>query len=278
MPLAYRTFETAKAGVEEDRNEDSVYVKKIHTGALMLTLSDGASTGVFSKEWSDHITRGFDSAWLTSPEDFESGLQSLRETFQPEISRPTALRKFLMEGSYATVLAAVIERPTWWFGRMRLNLYAVGDVSLFVFDRSGEVDYIFPPSAREGFGNTPEMLRSNARLQEGSPYTIARDVHLTSPSNLLAFVSDALGEYLYKLPAGEAANLIRRILRTHSPEDFRTIVRDLRENRGMKNDDVTLCCLTDRPDLHFPEPPLKPSVPAGPDATPNTEGNSPNSS
>ena len=112
--MKYLTFSTPKAGVEDARNEDAQVVRALGEDDLMVVVSDGASAGVFSRDWSRHLATGIDSAWLESEEVFLKGLTSLRDSFQPEITRPTAQRKFLMEGSYATVMAVLIHRPFWW--------------------------------------------------------------------------------------------------------------------------------------------------------------------
>ena len=247
----YKTFEAAKSGVEEYRNEDSIQIKTIASNALMIAMSDGASTGVFSKEWSDHITGGIDSAWLQSPATLERGLQFLRESFQPDVSRPTALRKFLMEGSYATLLIALIQRSRWWFGRLVLTLFGIGDVSLFIFTPEGELEYVFPPTVRDGFGNTPEMIRSSERLQNDSPYTIHHELHRTRPENLIVIASDALAEHINGLPPAAGLRLARQIGRCTDDAEFRLLVQKLRETRGMKNDDVTVCLITAQPDDYF---------------------------
>ena len=83
------TFSTPKAGIEDFQNEDAVYIHSVHENGIVVLMSDGASTGVFSKEWSGHLTREFDISGLKSPDEFEAELTRLRESFKPEIKRPT---------------------------------------------------------------------------------------------------------------------------------------------------------------------------------------------
>lgn len=247
------TFTTPKAGLEDDHNEDSFHVRVLNERELLLVVSDGASTGVFSRDWSRHLARGIDSAWLESSETFLAGLDSLRASFKPEITRPTAQRKFLMEGSYATVLAVHVRQPRWWLGRLRLRNYCIGDVTIFVFHESGEMLYSFPQKVREDFDNTPELFRSSAKLQEKTPFNLLEDEVSAPRSALIAVLSDAIGEFVFRMPEEERLPLLKKIALCEDNEAFRRMADGLRE-RGMKNDDVTVSLVTHRPDLYFGAP------------------------
>ena len=151
----------AKRGEDLKKSEDSMEVKHIDSNTLLTVLSDGASTGVFSRAWSEHITSSMDSAWLESEEHLARGLDEIRKTFKPEITRPTALRKFLLEGSYATLYAAMIKKTGNFFikNKFQIQSYCIGDVVLFFFTPEGELEYSFFYDSHESFNNSPDLFR-----------------------------------------------------------------------------------------------------------------------
>ncbi|MDH4129944.1 MAG: protein phosphatase 2C family protein [Spirochaetota bacterium] len=248
------SFEAPKAGIEDFRNEDSFKIRQIANDLMLVLVSDGASTGVFSKEWSDHITNNFDSAWLSSAEDFEFGIKTIRETFKPDITRQTALRKFLMQGSYATLLSVLIKKNKSWFkSNVDLTMYAIGDVCIFIFSDNGELEFTFPYLSVEDFNNVPDLIRSSNNLQEKTPYKIFQNTYTTSLDSLIVVASDALSEYLFKtLTEGTIFDTIKEIAKCENNEQFKRLMNYYRDNCKMKNDDVTICFITDRPDLYYP--------------------------
>ncbi|MCP4348257.1 MAG: protein phosphatase 2C domain-containing protein [Desulfobacterales bacterium] len=247
--MKFISFETPKAGIEDFRNEDSVCIRRVGENSVMAAVSDGASTGVFSKEWSDHITHSFDADWLKSVEDFENGLNVIRESFKPTITRPTALRKFLMEGSYATLLTALITKQETELG---LTLFSVGDVCIFTVTREWKTEFVFPYKSLEEFNNIPYLIRSATRLQEKSPYEICYESRTTSADNLIVIATDALSEYLFKvMPLGKIPETLKDIIKCKNNSEFKELTDFFRDKCGMKNDDVSVCFITERPDLYL---------------------------
>ena len=248
-----RIYTTPKAGLEDFQNEDAVAADPAGTDALLIRVADGASTGVFSREWSRHLCHNFEADWMQSEQHFEDGLENLRESFQPEITRPSALRKFLMEGSYATLLTALVQKtdtiadPT-----LQLTLFAVGDVSLFVFNRAGEPMFTFPYKAMRDFNNVPNLIRSKAALQAKTPYKIAQAEISSQPDELIVMATDALSEFIFKtVSSGNHPNKLLKMLQCKDDMAFKEVIDIFRNAEGMKNDDVAVCFLTARPDLYF---------------------------
>ncbi len=248
------SFETPKAGIEDFRNEDSIHVRQINDDLLMALVSDGASTGVFSKEWSDHITHSFDTKWFHSVEDFEYGLNTIRETFKPNITRQTALRKFLMEGSYATLLACLVEKDKSWFSsKLKLNLYAIGDVCVFIFSENRQLTFTFPYTCFEDFNNIPHLIRTSVKLQAKTPYEIRRNSLSIDENSLIVIASDAISEYLFQM--SEKNNIfetLQEIVGCQDNHEFKKLVTAYRDERHMKNDDVAVCFLAENLERYFP--------------------------
>jgi len=248
-----RIYTTPKAGLEDFQNEDAVAVDPAGADALWVRVADGASTGVFSREWSRHLCHNFEVSWIQSVQNFENGLENIRESFQPEITRPSALRKFLMEGSYATLLTALVQKTDATADTaLQLTLFAVGDVSLFVFSQAGETMFTFPYKHTKDFNNVPNLIRSKAALQAKTPYKIAQTEIRTAPEDLIVIATDALSEYLFKtMSAGKHPMKLLKMLQCKDDMAFKEVIDIFRNADGMKNDDVAVCFLTARPDLYF---------------------------
>ena len=248
-----RIYTTPKAGLEDFQNEDAAAIDNIGDDALWVRVSDGASTGVFSREWSQHLCHNFEAGWVQSEQHFENGLNTLRESFKPDITRPSALRKFLMEGSYATLLTAFVQKnDAAANAALQLTLFAVGDVSLFVFNRAGEPKFTFPYKQTQDFNNVPNLIRSKAALQAKTPYKIAQAEILTAPDDLIVIATDALSEYLFKtMSAGKHPTKLLKMLQCKDDIAFKEVIDAFRNADGMKNDDVAVCFLTARPELYF---------------------------
>lgn len=238
-------YESAKSGLDINKSEDSILVKNIDTHSMMIIMSDGASTGVFSRAWSGHITGNFDTAWLRSEEDFRYGLGVIRKSFKPNITRPTALRKFLMEGSYATVFTLLAEKKFSLFGsKIKLTFHCVGDVSLYVFSEEGELLYSFPFTKQEEFNNIPNLVRSSEKLQEKTPLKVLSDTFLSEGNNIIVLSTDAMSEFIFrKMKTKRGFRVIEDIMDCKDQDEFLQLVDKYRNNENMKNDDVAVCIL-----------------------------------
>lgn len=247
-----RIYTTPKAGLENSQNEDAAAVDVVEPDALWIRVADGASTGVFSREWSRHLCRDFAFRPIRCEDDFEQRLDTLREAFQPEITRPSALRKFLTEGCYATLLTAWVRKTQEKTGgELQLTLFAIGDVCLFRFDPAGALQFAFPHNQAKNFNNVPHLIRSKAALQAKTPYQIAQAEISAYPDDLIAIATDALSEYLFETIAnGKHRSDLLKILECEDNRAFKDVIDRFRAN-GMKNDDVTVCFLTGHPDLYF---------------------------
>lgn len=264
--MKYISFNTSKNGVELEKGEDALAVRQIGKHSLLIIMSDGASTGVFSHDWAHHITSSFDSAWMRSVNDFTFGMGEIRKSFKPVIERPTALRKFLMEGSYATIFAARIafEKKLFRQNAYHITTFSIGDITTFVFSPDGTLEYSYPNKKSGDYNNVPALFRSSAKLQEKSPVSVMTEDYSTPASNTLVFATDAMSEYIFELieadgkDAGQVKNpemngndtaeshnprindLISKIKNCPGQQQFTELIDACRGTGKMKNDDVTI--------------------------------------
>ena len=246
----YFSFETAKRGLAFAKSEDSLSVQQVGIDKLLVTLSDGASTGVFSKKWSKHIVESITQEHVVSKESFASQLSRIRKTFQPSITRPSALRKFLQEGSYATVASVLFESISSAEEEktLKLHMLTIGDIELLGIKPDGSLDFSFPYQSSQEFGNVPDLLRSNEKLQVKTPLTIQESVCVSSLQNTILICTDAASEFFLKRleEYGHIKDIIANILLCQTQLEFANLMDDYRSNYGMKNDDVAIFLLRKR--------------------------------
>ena len=77
-------------------------------------------------------------------------------------------------------------------------LKSLSSTFIFVFDKQGKLEYSFPQKKFEDFGNVPDLVRSSKKLQEKTPVNLKNDSFNTSNQSLIAIVTDALSEFLFK--------------------------------------------------------------------------------
>ncbi|MEM7180675.1 MAG: hypothetical protein AAF518_07170 [Spirochaetota bacterium] len=246
----YFSFETAKRGFEFGKTEDSLSIQQVDTGKLLVTLSDGASTGVFSKNWSKHIVESIAQEHVISKESFAAQLTQIRKTFQPTITRPSALRKFLQEGSYATVASVLFESISSEEkqGMLKLHMLSIGDIELLGIRPDGSLDFSFPYQSSQEFGNVPDLLRSNEKLQIKTPLTIRESECISSQQNTILLCTDAASEFFLKRleEYGQIKDILTSILHCQTQWEFTDLMDEYRSNYGMKNDDVAIFLLRKR--------------------------------
>lgn len=248
--MKYLIFETPKAGLPDIENEDSVQVQLLEDNKALVSMSDGATTGVFSKRWSDHITKNVNEKWLSSSDNFASGLSKLRDSFKPDIKRPSALRKFLLEGSYATLMSVLLEKTGWIFTRINITSFCVGDICLMVFNREGKLEYSFPYRSQKDFNNVPALLRSSEKLQAKTPIAIEQSQYTAHANDLIVITSDALGEFLFA-NLDKAKQIVKEISGCEDNKEFRNLIDRYRKNEKMNNDDVTAFFYSASPEYYF---------------------------
>ena len=83
-------------------------------------------------------------------------------------------------------------------------------------------------------------------MQEKTPFKIYSDTYITSKKNILVFVTDALGEFVFRrLVVKKGFEVISEIMGCQSDEDFFKLMTYYRESCNMKNDDIAVCIIKD---------------------------------
>ena len=219
-----------KEGNTEEQYEDAFATHTHADGSTMLAVSDGASTAVFAREWANLIVQTFVQA-TPLPDDnvlFET-VESLAKVWREDVEvKATSwwAQEKLPHGSSATLLLAHIEEQA-------LQLLAVGDVCLFLV-RENRLKYAFPVTGSHKFDTRPMLLTTEKPAEQP---TVKRFECAICPSDRLYILSDAVACWF--LEQYEAKRRPWEMLPA-SDTEIATWLAKLRENKTMKNDDVTV--------------------------------------
>ena len=230
-------FWDAKLGTEPSEWEDGVAYDR-STG--WFAVADGASTGAGSREWAHALTSSFVRArpievfvageigerairtWLEQARVLYMELaKSDTSTKEPNWVREAGRR----EGAFATMLGG-------WIDRGVLRMIAVGDCCAFVVSDGRVVD-TFPIVEPSEFNNSPDLISS---LSGASAHPSRVEVRLGSTGEVVV-ATDAFAEFMIGHRDDQE---VWQLAMSVTVPGFRDLLNDLRTDREVKNDDVTM--------------------------------------
>jgi hypothetical protein len=256
MRLTVSIFALPKRGNTDDEYEDAFYPQWQGERVLdrvRLAVADGATEGSFSRVWAQMLARSFHATKSLRFEDvFDRALRNWDEWLPGYLrERESSGRPVLWfeeakleRGAFATFLGLRLRTRTEHAGHWAA--VALGDSCLFHV-RGDDLVYAFPLDRPEAFDTSPPLVPSRpddvglvtARAERAAGEWLSGD------SFYLA--TDALAAWF--LAAHEAREKPWRALSdldTDVSMPFADWVAELREDDGMRNDDVTLT----RVDIH----------------------------
>jgi hypothetical protein len=250
-----RAWSGPKPGHAAGQNQDAYEVRRLRdtsTGdAVLLTISDGASSTVHAGPWARALVSAAELDWPSlDDETLTARLDAARKRFpldQPDDLPWYISHKLAREGSQAALLVASL-MPAPGTREILLRTVAVGDCTLIVFRRDGSVES-FPVSASTDFGFSPRLI--STKPQPGLQYD--RWAGSVEPGDVLVACTDALGRWMLETveaaDTGSFFSLLLNVLDSDSaPElsmppagdDFFRLLTESAGQRRLREDDVTL--------------------------------------
>lgn len=259
MGVSVRYFRLQKAGNVFEECEDCAYPKilsgrdckdKLLSGASMsFAVADGATEGMFSGKWAEMLVRAYCRPINkgADPFDFlESAFRAWKiwiRLYLIERNRRNKPIKWFEEpgleaGAFSTLLGITLEdsgNP----GIKKWRAFAAGDSCLFQV-RKNDLLYKFPVESSESFGNRPFLIRSKAVFNEKFLEACKTAEEDCLVGDVFYLMTDALACWFLK--EYEANNLPWVALSnfTTNIKVFQEWVDRLRDEKNMRNDDVTL--------------------------------------
>ncbi|MDQ1729929.1 MAG: hypothetical protein QOK10_88 [Pseudonocardiales bacterium] len=211
-----------------------------------FAIADGASTANSSREWAYLLTDSFVHDQPTAALEVEDGagrraflewVRAARTRFDPHSPEfpPSRMPSWVQSagerlGAHATFLGGRINDG-------EIKAVAVGDCCLFHAMTEQARPRSFPLTDPGQFGTAPALVSS---LEAGDGRLAESVRHYRAPmarGNVVFAASDALAEWLSR--GADRPELWHALARI-GHEGFSELCQDLRANREMKNDDVTL--------------------------------------
>jgi hypothetical protein len=228
--LRWRGFSLPKRGNAPEECEDAFAGDP---AAGRFAVADGASESAFAGAWARVLVE----ACVATPERWSSWLQSAQARWQAQFEHqdmPWFVEGKFAEGACATLLGVAVDppakaQPRSWKAR------AVGDCCLFHV-RQGSLLGAFPVTRSTDFDNQPALLSSRSRAPRIRRQRMTGD---WQDHDSLLLMSDALAQwFLLAIETGRRPWEALSSLQTE--KDFAQAIEELRDQKELRNDDVTL--------------------------------------
>lgn len=233
-----------KEGEDPDEYADAF---AINLGTRRLAVSDGASDALFSGRWARLLVEAFTTApALPLLETLQSWLNPWAQKWVSEVpweQLPYYAERKALRGAFATLLVLALEYPREDSNPLKNEWFALalGDSCLFQI-REDALLIAFPIEKADDFNNVPPLLGTRGDYNQGVLETIRTTRGEYEPGDTFLLTSDALAKWF--LRSYEAGEMPWKILRRLSKRGFEWFVAKLRQDRAMRNDDVTLLIAT----------------------------------
>ncbi len=223
-------FWLPKAGSTRAEYEDAVACS---VRRRRFAVADGASASAFARLWAQLLVRAYIAGQLTA-DTLESDLAPAQERWSTLVDQrplPWYAAEQARRGAFAALVGLSFTGPTSW------SALAVGDCCLFHV-REDELLGTWPLSDVEEFGNRPLLIGSRpiANMSLRRDGAIVQTHGEWQPGDSFLLVSDALAATFLQCPEAMFDVAPRG-------GSFRAWVHAMREQRRMRNDDVSLLWL-----------------------------------
>jgi hypothetical protein len=210
--------------------------------AFRVAVADGATETSFSGLWARLLVASYATGQL-APECFGSSLRKLQERWRLQVDRknlPWYAEEKARRGAAAALLGLHILEGNGRSDEGSWAAIAVGDCCL-IHVRGGNVIERFPLQSAADFTNTPFLLPSRGFGGAGWEDHIKEISGTWFSDDTFYLMSDALAAWFMQTEEdGGAPYEVLRDLGTADCDPFPNWIENLRAERSIHNDDVTL--------------------------------------
>lgn len=243
MRVLAQAYSLPKEGNSPEEYEDAYWIRQPAEESaeeFSFAVADGATETSFSGAWAKLLVEAYCSGKFIDTER-TSTLTELREKWLGQIGDaplPWYAEEKLRSGAFSSLLGLTIRHTSSEGGGMRVDweAMAIGDSCLFQV-RDDTILIAFPLEHSKDFNSRPALLSSNSSDEEEFAEYLITHRGTVEPGDTFYLMTDALGCWFLKaFEEGEKPWQIRRT----SPEDFERWVSKLRQQKVIRNDDVTM--------------------------------------
>ena len=244
VALVAGAWSTAKAGYADDENEDAYAVS--NPGAnepLRVAVADGATGATFSGAWAKLLADDYAAGHLL-PETLAARLALLTGVWQNTVfAKPLpwhAEAKIARDGSAAALLGVTV------LPGGAYHALAVGDCNLFHLRPASDAGFAvacsFPQTQSGYFSGSPVLVGTQAETHAALAPHIKTGAGTLYPGDVPYAMSDALAAwFLREIESRQAPWRWLAALGTpRADAALRQMVRDLRDAKRLKDDDVVV--------------------------------------
>lgn len=240
MSPDYRAFWTPRRGHSPEQYEDAFAVD---VAAGRYAVADGATESSFARLWSDLLVEEFAHGAPYDPDQWPDRLAALQKRWHADVSSRSLSwygEAGIAQGAFAAFLGITLKRSadeSW-----RWQAIAVGDSCLF-HTRDAELLSPFPLLESWQFNSVPDLLSSKMSLDE-----LRQTKHLVEngsgrPNDRLWMMTDSISQWCLEADEERSnpwAEMESMLSGPEPEQQFAAWFEELRDNRGLHNDDVTL--------------------------------------
>lgn len=243
MHVNARAFWAPKAGNRVEEYEDAFWpVRGMNrTGArFRFAIADGATETSYSALWAQLLVRSFGAGSLR-PGQFDASLRQEQARWRSAVSSkplPWYAEAKVLDGAYAALLGLELHGPE--TGMMTWQALSVGDCCLMHM-RGDALLASFPATDAAFFTSRPYLLSSNPGPNGALTEQLRHTGGACMPGDRFFLMTDALAQwFLHAAVAGKAPWRTCRAVTQGGARRFGALVEELRNQHGLRNDDVTL--------------------------------------
>ncbi|MBF0548455.1 MAG: hypothetical protein HQM08_28730 [Candidatus Riflebacteria bacterium] len=250
MLLLIEPFSIAKAGNKDFEYEDAYWpsgITEVEDSYFRFSVADGATESSFSKIWAVQLVEAFGKGELNVGTFWaDIGKQQpiwLRNVTSKPL--PWYAEEKVHSGAFAAFMGLEISEDS-TTGIITWKATGLGDCCIFqVGNRSdrSKKDLIvnFPFQSSSAFGNTPALI-SSVKVNNNS---IEKDLLQTDgtalANDVFYLMTDAIAcWFLKEVEEGLSPWETLEDLNTRDGTSFRDLIDELRQEKKLKNDDVTI--------------------------------------
>lgn len=236
--LKIRSFKTPKLGLSEKECEDSYALSSPNSETVKIAVTDGATESLFSNVWADLLAQNY----IDQGSAFLNDLQSISDHFINQVTErikqmPDTRHWFMYEklerGSHATF--AGIE----FYNDDKIKISTIGDSCVFWRYKHDERFEMLPELSPEDFGVFPASICNLPQTWKTlSQKEISKELTSTNITQII-ICTDSLACWLAKKLISEPSAW-EELFKISDCTNFTNFFTNLREEKEMRNDDITL--------------------------------------
>lgn len=214
-----------------------------------VAIADGASESIFASDWAKMLTFSFARNSFLTIDSLQKRTKIIAKRWYKKVysqSLPWFTEEKIRLGAFSTFLGVKFMADAENLDELgHWSAIGIGDSCLFQV-RNNELFHSFPISSSCQFSNSPILLSTNFNLNSRLWEEVKFNNNNICKKDIFILATDALSHWFLSLYEKKEKpwNILLKFLEIESPSKFfKEWVSDLRKDKKIKNDDITLLIL-----------------------------------